>query len=107
MFVCVRAAVGDGGAERLDSHPSVRSGEQSHQDLHDPDRRVGQPPERTGHAHAADQSLHSRGGELHRQIPTMHHCRLHDVPHHQMTRASARMDGQMCRLRLLVRLFYD
>uniref|UniRef100_A0A8P4GCX6 Anaphase-promoting complex subunit 10 n=1 Tax=Dicentrarchus labrax TaxID=13489 RepID=A0A8P4GCX6_DICLA len=31
-----------------------------------------------------NQSLHAGGGELHRKVPTMHHGRLHDVPHHQV-----------------------
>lgn len=58
--------------------------QRAHQHLHDPDRGSGQPPERPGHAHAADQGLHAGGGELHRQVPTMHHGGLHDVPHHQV-----------------------
>lgn len=56
----------------------------AHQHIHDPDRRAGQPPERERHAHEADQSLHTRGGELDRQVPTMHHGRLYDVPDHQV-----------------------
>jgi len=56
----------------------------ANQHLHDPDRGAGQPPERQRHAHAADQSVHASGGEFHRQVPTMHHCRFHDVPHDQV-----------------------
>lgn len=84
-FHCVRAAVRDGGAERLDSHPAVGSGEQPHKNLHDPDRCAGQPPKRSRHAHETDQGLHACGGKFYWQIPTMHHCRLHDVPDHQVT----------------------
>uniref|UniRef100_A0A672HA98 Anaphase-promoting complex subunit 10 n=1 Tax=Salarias fasciatus TaxID=181472 RepID=A0A672HA98_SALFA len=58
--------------------------ERAHQHLHDPDRGSGQPPERQGHAHAADQGLHAGGGELHREVPALHHRGLHDVPHHQV-----------------------
>lgn len=60
--------------------------ERADQHLHDPDRRAGQPPERPRHSHAADQSLHAGGGKLHWEVPTMHHGRLHDVPHHQVIR---------------------
>lgn len=62
----------------------VLEDKRAHQHLHDPDRCARQPPERQGHTHAADQSLHAGGGELHREVPAMHHGRLHDVPHHQV-----------------------
>ncbi|XP_068611914.1 anaphase-promoting complex subunit 10 isoform X1 [Brachionichthys hirsutus] len=80
------AAAGDGGAQRLDSHlPDEPADQRANQHLHDPDRRAGQSPERQRHAHAADQSVHAGGGELHRKVPTMHHGGLHDVPQHQVT----------------------
>lgn len=76
--------------------------QRANQHLHDPDRRARQPPERPGHAHAADQGLHAGGGELHREVPTMHHGGLHDVPHHQVIGSSARRRdptrrGRRCR----------
>lgn len=117
------AAVGDGGAQWLDSHLSHEPGKiissdplshiicflypvkyqikankqinliccwflankRADQHLHDPDRSVGQSSERQRHSHASDKSLHSSGGELHRQVPTMHHSRLHDVQNDQVT----------------------
>lgn len=78
------AAVRNGGAQWMDTYPFAESGQQPHPDLHDPDRSASQSPEWARHAHAADQGLHACGGDLHRQVPTMHHCGLHDVPHHQM-----------------------
>lgn len=49
------AAVGDGGAQRLDSRVAPEPAEQrARPDLHDPDRRAGQPPEWPRYAHAAD-----------------------------------------------------
>lgn len=66
--------------------PFVSANQRPDQHLHDPDRGPRQPSERPGHAHAPDQGVHARGGELHRQVPTMHHGGLHDVPHHQVIR---------------------
>ncbi|XP_076738534.1 anaphase-promoting complex subunit 10 isoform X2 [Maylandia zebra] len=85
FLVFPSAAARDGGAQWMDSHLSHESAhKRAHQHIHDPDRRAGQPPERERHAHEADQSLHTRGGELDRQVPTMHHGRLYDVPDHQV-----------------------
>jgi len=67
----------------------VSAYERSDQHLHDPDRGAGEPSERPRHTHETDQSLHTCRGELHREIPTMHHGRLHDVPHHPMTETPA------------------
>lgn len=56
----------------------------ANQHLHDPDCSPRQPPEWKRYTHAADQSLHTSWGELHRKVPTMHHSRLHDVSHYQV-----------------------
>lgn len=59
--------------------------QRANQHLHDPDRGVGQPSERKRHSYETDKSLHTRGREFHWKVPTMHHGRLHDVPHHPVT----------------------